>query len=65
MSRMFQKNGKYVQKKVNGVKVMTVLEVLETYCKNCAHRDKCWRPCAVAMSALINDEKHREEPVKT
>lgn len=44
---------------------MTVLEVLETYCKNCAHRDKCWEPCAAAMSALINDEKHREEPVKT
>ena len=25
---------------------MTVYEVLETYCKNCAHNGNCWKPCA-------------------
>ena len=36
---------------------MTVYEVLETYCKNCAHIGNCWKPCPAAISAVMTDEK--------
>lgn len=39
---------------------MTVYEVLETYCKNCAHNGNCWKPCAAAISAVMNDESEPE-----
>lgn len=38
---------------------MTVYEALKTYCKNCAHNDKCWHPCAAVTSAVMNDERVR------
>ncbi len=36
---------------------MTVYEALKTYCENCAHNDKCWRPCAAVTSAVMNNER--------
>lgn len=44
---------------------MTVYEVLETYCKNCAHNGSCWKPCAAVISAVANNEdKYKEEVIK-
>lgn len=45
---------------------MTVYEVLETYCKNCAHNGNCWKPCAAAtsaVSAVMSDEKMEAKTV--
>lgn len=45
---------------------MTVYEVLETYCKNCAHNGNCWKPCAAAISAVsavMSDEKMKAKTV--
>lgn len=44
---------------------MTVYECLKFYCKNCIHGDKCWRPCAAVISAVIsNEDKYKEEVIK-
>ena len=42
---------------------MTVYEVLETYCKNCAHNGNCCKTFAAAISEVMSDEKVKAKTV--
>jgi hypothetical protein len=33
---------------------MNAEQVMNIYCNTCQHKKKCYRPCAIALRALLN-----------